>query len=194
MLYWKLKRFLLCSRTSSQNQKPLESWESWDLTWLDSLTWIINKTLPPCPHHVGSRQCPPVSGLASAPVLSAVSPSLYLRLMLSVSAPLSSWQLSSWSSDCRCRPSRRLSRSSGTRWPALVTEVAVRSVLDKYRRYCLLFCWFIWRTSGLWQMPNNHASSDVAADNTGESYIQYLSHHLSYHKRGVEEGDDSIRY
>ena len=70
----------------------------------------------------------------------------------------------------------------------------VRSVLDKYRRYCLLFCWFIWRTSGLWQMPNNHASSDVAADNTGESYIQYLSHHLSYHKRGVEEGDDSIRY
>ena len=111
--------------TSSQNQKPLESWESWDLTWLDSLTWIINKTLHPCPHHVGSRQCPPVSGLASAPVLSAVSPSLYLRLMLSVSAPLSSWQLSSWSgsSDCRCRPSRRLSRSSGTRWPALVTEV-----------------------------------------------------------------------
>ena len=70
----------------------------------------------------------------------------------------------------------------------------VRSVLDKYRRYCLLFCWFIWRTSGLWQMPNNHASSDVAADNNSESYIQYLSHHLSYHKRGVEEGDDSIRY
>ena len=84
MLHWKLKRFLLCSRTSSQNQKPLESWESWDLTWLDSLTWIINKTLHPCPHHVGSRQCPPVSGLASAPVLSAVSPSLFAAHALSV--------------------------------------------------------------------------------------------------------------
>ena len=74
--------------TSSQNQKPLESWESWDLTWLDSLTWIINKTLPPCPHHVGSRQCPPVSGLASAPLLSAVSPSLFAAHALSVRSAL----------------------------------------------------------------------------------------------------------
>ena len=65
MLHWKLKRFLLCSLTSSQNQKPLESWvESWDLTWLDSLTWIINKTL--CTHVLimladASSRCPPVS-------------------------------------------------------------------------------------------------------------------------------------
>ena len=92
MLHWKLKRFLLCSRTSSQNQKPLESWvESWDLTWLDSLTWIINKTLHPCPHHVGGCQqpmSPSVPGLASAPVLSAVSPSLFAAHALSVRSTL----------------------------------------------------------------------------------------------------------
>ena len=90
---------------------------------------------------------------------------------LSVRAPLSSWQLwwSSWPppSDCRCRPSRRLSRSSGTRWRAPVTKVgvAVPEICIGWSSaspMLLLFCWFIWRTAGLWQMPNNHARSDVA--------------------------------
>lgn len=44
-------------------------------------------------------------------------------------------------------------------------------------------------------LANAQQPCDVrcSPDNNSESYIQYLSHHLSYHKRGVEEGDDSIR-
>ena len=152
-------------------------------------------------------------GHACAPVLSASVPSsLYLRLMALSSQCVPCSQVvscddhydnmtSSWSppSDCRCRPSRRQSRSSGTRWRAPVTEVGVARTeicigWNSASPILLLFL-LIHLTDGR-ALANAQQPCEVrcSPDNNCESYIQYLSRHLSYHKRGVEEGDDSIRY
>ena len=137
---------------------------------------------------------PPLSICGSWLSALSVCPALKLSVVMII-------MTSSWSppSDCRCRPSRRQSRSSGTRWRAPVTEVGVaRSEIcigwNSASPILLLFL-LIHLTDGR-ALANAQQPCEVrcSPDNNCESYIQYLSRHLSYHKRGVEEGDDSIRY
>ena len=150
-----------------------------------------------------SRQCPRTRGTRVLQCSSASVPlvSLYLRLMpLSVRSAL-----------VLAVVMVIMIPSQWLRMPPIKTTVQV--IWDKMTGSChrgrrdgseiriglispIVFTLLLIHLTDIRALANAQQPCDVrcSPDNNSESYIQYLSHHLSYHKRGVEEGDDSIRY